>query len=291
MGYLKHLLSCSLDCDCKTEPCDPCSAPAPTLVCRTASGSQSKCGYGEYVPSTPPKRYLRKTYSGTATGTLYSPAYDEEGNITSECADVSCTSTVQWSGYQEYSQENDCVGGGTDTYAWTHTVNDCPCDTMEETPCYWEGIPSDSATQRIFTDQYGGACVYSGFGLYRRGTGSLIETLSNEYSDSMLWADLTGGVVLSGSYTSEGCTSAEADWDTDHLTLTLRRMGYKFLLPDLTGVACYRITWEENWGGTIVPMSYQWNGSATETPVYTINPGPGEVVVTVGNVVASYDCP
>lgn len=68
-----------------------CSVSAPSLLCRTASVSLTKCGHAEFgTPSSPPKRYLTKTFSGTLRVTLVSNEVDEFGAFVSCDGEVSC---------------------------------------------------------------------------------------------------------------------------------------------------------------------------------------------------------
>ena len=63
-----------------------------------------------------------------------------------------------------------------------------------------------------------------------------------------------------------GECSSYRNLDSDEITCTIRRFRYKFQLPNMSGITAYGITWNE--GG--VAKSYTWDGSASETPVYTV---------------------
>lgn len=55
-------------CDCAAMPADPCVACGGgryQIECRSRAGTATLCGYSEYTtPSTPPKKYRRKTFGG-----------------------------------------------------------------------------------------------------------------------------------------------------------------------------------------------------------------------------------
>lgn len=123
-------------------------------------------------------------------------------------------------------------------------------------------------------------------------------TLSDEYTTVELEADVDAALpAFSGGYSSGACSDgAFFDISTDERTITKRAMEYLFELPDLTGHVCYRIDWEEVFtpegGGspTVTPKFYNWDGVATETPAYTIDPPATQGTTTVENVAVSFDC-
>ncbi len=263
---------------CTNDPCDPApAAPAPTLVCDSISASLTKCGYTEWsgYESTPPKRYLVLTLSGTLTA---------ETNAETDCSGA-CDSKITYaysgtcsysrpacaettSGNQQTTVYSDCVNGGTPTDFAT-------CDL--ETP--FTGF-TDSYTATVHS-QSGDGCL-SGFDY----TGSASATLSSEYTTALLISD-TEAALPSYPDTWAGTCSSYRDLDSDELTYTIRRFKYKFELPDLTGFSCYKITWLE--GATA--KEYIWNGTDTETPVYGPISEPGtNGTIGISSIVATCEC-
>jgi hypothetical protein len=83
---------------------------------------------------------------------------------------------------------------------------------------------------------------------------------------------------------------------SDEVTMTKRKAEYKFTIPSLTGYTCYRITWVERFapeaGGspTNTALTYVWNGTDTETPVYELEVPDIQGATEVVSVVADCFC-
>ena len=67
--------------------------PAISLNCRAKAGTATMCGWNEYVPSIPPRKYLTRTLSGNAVGEIYTD---------SNCTVPDCTGTDAFSGDCSY---------------------------------------------------------------------------------------------------------------------------------------------------------------------------------------------
>jgi hypothetical protein len=164
--------------------------------------------------------------------------------------------------------------------AWT---NDADCLTLTETSTLYELVGSNACcTPAINSAKY---------------AGTISETLSNEYTNSVLSANVIASLpAFSGTFDSFNCQGALYDLDDDEVTMTQRKIEYKFLLPALTGYPCYRLTWRETFipSGTATTvstsMTYVWDGSATETPVYQIPVPTYFGYVDLFNIVASCAC-
>lgn len=293
------------DCpDCDGDPCG-CDVPAPTLKCDSVSASKTKCGFSEFTdaPSTPPKIYRTKSQ----TGTVNAPVYTGEVCFMADCEEHINT----WSGSKTYARSSCSV---TDTRKvtvesyYSDTCGDCgnavdeswgadeaqppatdPVEDYAQTlwildSSYCESVagyegydgPTVTNTQKTYN-------IYAGC-----SSGTVTVTLSDEYTTAELISD-TESALSSYPGTWTGTCSSYRNLPTDETVYSIRRFKYKFLIPELPeGTTCYRITWKE--GGT--DKSYDWDGSATETPVYgpVLEPASnGSVAIT--DVVASYDCP
>lgn len=243
----------------------------PTLLCDSIQSSVTKCGFDENpgYASTPPKIYLKRTFSGSLTNRTY-----DNG--------TSCTGTFvevqsNYSGYCEQDGIN-CVTPinnslTVDGVSWG-------CGDAFPTGCSAvECVPVITAT----------SATYTGDNTCRTATeffGTASDTLSLEYATS----DLIFNAVNSlPSYpgTWDGTCSSYRDLDTDEMTYTVRRFKYKFELPTLTGCVSYSFTWME--GSTL--RSYTWNGSDTETPTYTVNEPSTNGTIAITAIDVSCICP
>lgn len=266
-----------------------CSVPAPGLLCRTASASKTKCGYAEYgTPSSPPKRYLVRTLSGMVW------AMQQVGaGCTGDCAEYA---EETYSGTCSYSRPgcgSPTVAGNLNVKVWQ------PCDTLDSNAdvavcSVVSGFGGLAETLTLTTRTLSGVGCGGPFASDSKG-GSATETLSSEYTTALLGGDVDAAIPsFSGSYGSYGC-SAFYDLTTDELTATKRALQYKFTIPSgLTG--CYKLTWVERFtpegGGspTDTAKSYLWDGTATETPAYTISAPAAQGTTTIADVVATFDC-
>jgi hypothetical protein len=287
---------------CTSDPCNPTpAAPSPTLKCDSTSASGSKCGLTEFgTPSSPPVYYLTLTQSGTRLrGSLL-------GDHTED----------QWSGSVNYNRYPDCdVASDTRQVEVTETDSSIGCTDFETytgdagrldasnilpptsngclligvvDPCQDDRDPNGNEDcadcETIFSKT---VLVYDFAGC---GGGDIPvfgvrATLSNEYDVSMLRSDVAATIPgYPGTFT--GTCSALYDLSSDQVTVTLRRFKYKFQLPDLTGLTCYKITWLEG----SAPMSYLWNGTDTETPTYEVLEPSSPGTVGISSIVASCDC-
>lgn len=278
-------------CGCASRPdaCDP--VPSVAIQCRTAEASITKCGFSEWsgYVSTPPKIYRKNTLQGTVTAE----------SVSAGCVTCNTKITYVYSGDITTSKTT-CSGTDTRQVVTTPYTIDCVTPDPATT-----GGASDVGPLADFTDSYtstvhsisatGCQPVYPATYTY----GSADSTLSEEWTTAELETDVTNAIpTFSGSFLGGvDCTGAYYDKTTDELTITKRKMEYKFPLPSLTGYTCYSLTWDEVFtpkgGGstTSTSKSYVWNGSDTETPIYTINVPITEGTITVTQPVASCACP
>jgi hypothetical protein len=282
-------------CGCRT---DPCVVPQPTLYVDSISASHTKCGYDEFgTASTPPKVYSTKSQSGGLTNVNYLGSgyyYTNQWGGSVSVDRFNCTENSD-SRYLTVS-----VSGGC-TYSTTVYGTDCKMD--------YDGVYPYSGANANGLFVWGVGCSYPWFvqQLFGCSGPTVINTtqkkfalascdpgggydvtldLSTEYTTSLLISDTESLLPSWPNTFSSGYTSSYRNLTNDELTYTIRRIKYKFQLPTLTGYSCYKITWFE--GSTA--KSYLWNGTDTETPVYTLNEPLTNGTVSVNTVVASCSC-
>ena len=243
----------------------------PTLLCDSIEASLTKCGFVEFAghESTPPKIYLKRTFSGSLTNRTYDSGVACTGTY------VEVTST--YAGYCEY----DGVDCGTPTHSGL-TIEGVAwgCGDAFATGCSAvECVPVVTAT----------SATYTGDNTCRTATehyGTAADTLTIEYATSDLIAN-TLSALPSYPGTWAGTCSAYRDLSTDEMTYTVRRLKYKFTLPTLTGCVSYSFTWLE--GST--PRSYTWNGTDTETGEYTVSEPGSNGTIAITDIEVTCICP
>jgi len=281
MAYILKAAGCAGGCAGGADPCNPV-APEPSLVGRAVSATRTKCGFPENLgyESTPPKIYLKRTF----TGSLVNRTYD---------SGVSCSGTFvdnqsDYDGYCEWGMD-DCAapitsGLTVDSTPW-------PCGDPMPTGCAdLECVPTQDSTNSYYTAD----AVCRGATIF---LGAAHDALSDEYTTAELIAAVEAALdSFSGSFDSES-TSSFRDLSDEETTYSVIRAQYKFVLPTLTGVTCYKITWDEVFhaeaGGSSVlaSRSYLWDGIATETDVYDLDePASADGSITIENIVVSFEC-
>lgn len=275
-------------CDgCTDDPCAPSpTAPAPTAYFRTVSGTRTKCGFDEWpgYESTPPRKYLKNTLSGSIQFTNYGAG----------CSGCVNDEIDTYSGTTEYAVPG-CGSLVTEANVAQNYSPDCSSYSSTDVPTteisdYGAGQQSVSYSGLVKTVTGTGSCVTSAI-----TSGTATETLSVEYTTADLLSGIAGAMgAFSGSYSTTPST-AYYDLSTDELTATMRKLQYKFSIPSgLSG--CYKIEWIERFspegGGspTDTAKSYLWDGSATETGAYTIDVPATQGAVSIESVTASCDC-
>jgi len=285
-------------CECggRDDPCD--GPPAPTLVCRTSEATLSKCGFTEYgTGSVPLRYYLDKTLSGSMTlellDTNCGPCIGKHVySYSGVCTWDSVVCTAYRSGQIADNYYNDCINlTNTNTFTTCELnvngvvayPNDTNCLSINETNTQYQLVGTNS-------------CCTPGTNSVRY-SGTISETLSNEYTNAVLSANVSAALpTYSGSFSSANCQGALYDLSSGELTMTKRKTEYKFTIPSLTGYSCYRITWVERFapeaGGspTNTALTYVWNGTDTETPVYELEVPDIQGSTEVVSVVADCFC-
>lgn len=285
-------------CGCagRLDPCD--AAPVPTQVCRTSEATLSKCGWDEFgTPSSPPKYYLTKTFSGSFVGYFYTANCDNclggsEATYSGSCsyAAITCNQT------SNVLIDVDIFASDCSTVQSTATYTTCYLDQGEfQPPFAFAFTESTTNTSHSYTGT--GVCATASGGDNIIYTGTVAETLYDEYTTAMLSSDVSSILpAYSGSYAGENCGTAFYDLDASETTISKRKIQYKFTLPSLTGYACYRITWAERFvpdgaGSTVyTSFTYSWNGSDSETPVYEMTSPATPGTTTVVSVAATCLC-
>jgi len=157
-------------------PCDQfvncdCGPIACSVECQWQAGTATLCGYPEYVPSSPPKKYRKRTLSGIMVGNSWNSA---------GCSSLNCTSNYTFSGICSYDkttcaltqngqrvETGTCPGNGT--YPQCDIGNPFANDVLVVTPttrnfsnggaCYqltgsqWFSRPSSPTAQEALSDE------------------------------------------------------------------------------------------------------------------------------------------
>jgi hypothetical protein len=239
--------------------------------------------YSGYV-SSPPKIFSRITLGGTLTFTEWSGA-----GCSGSCLTVT---DIIHSGYCTVSRTS-CTDDVTLGEKNIKGYDDCSRTTL---------VVDDVTNNCTFLADYTGpsfSSVFTNTSLTVTSsdceyTGSYTETLSDEYTTAQLISDVDAAIpAFSGAF-STGSGTAFFDVTTDELTATKRALEYKFALPALValGYTTYRLDWVERFtpeGGspTDTAKFYNWDGSATETGVYTVSAPSTQGTTSIVNVVAS----
>ncbi len=291
-------------CPCRPAVCDPC-CPAAVIYCDYISASLTKCGFAEFgTPSSPPKKYRTKAQTGGLTNSCDFGGPNEQtdasfwyGDITYARGSCAITDTRYLRvgvtlgtdvgncfGVRDFAGEKaDDLSGGDSKgcYMW---ATDCATVTLYALQGCCTGTGTIvSTTVKTYADN---SCPPFGCEDGTVTGPTVTVTLSNEYTTAHLIADTISALPsYPGTFSTSGSCSSYRNLSSDELTYSLRRFKYKFILPDLTGIECYKITWLE--GAT--PREYEWNGTDTETPVY----GPVEEPASNGSVFINtivFDC-
>jgi hypothetical protein len=227
MGYLKHLRPCTLDCSCKTTPCATCCPEITGVDCRTRSASKSKCGWDEFgAPSSPPKKYLVLTQSGSI-GFRYE--------------DDTYSSTTTYTGAGTYSRP-DCSYNDTGA-ANTAAANGCSFSEAIAVYTLADSVNISQAPGGLPSCLTTSACSNSAWNIASTtvasmagtvvcapatGSGSITLTLSSEYTTNLLYDDTLAALSAAsfGSYSGD-CDGSLFTMSGDEWTITLRECEYR----------------------------------------------------------------
>lgn len=269
-------------CGSRSYPCDPPSQPG--LVCRTAEASITKCGFNEWTGyvSSPPKIYRTSTLAGTLVAEQTSTG----------CTICNSKNVLDYSGSLTISKTT-CAGTDNRQLLTTPYIIDCVTSSIPSvvtaTDVGGTGY-NNSYTSTVHTAT--GSGCQAGTPEYNY-TGTATNTLSDEWTTAELETDVTNAIPsFSGTFDSLNCNGAYYNKTSDELTITKRKMEYKFELYNLSNYNYYRISWNETFtpegGGstTVTPKSYVWNGFDTQTPVYTIDVPANEGTTMITDVTA-----
>lgn len=254
---------------------------------RSVSASKSKVGYVEFDgPSSPPRIYLRTTASGSVTLASFSAA-----DCSSGCYYKRITTT---NGQVDFDPDTMLESYSGTWQVAEDTDSDCVVDlTTPFDPTGGAlGGDGDTATVTLTT------LVTSGSGVCNSGnlfTGSNTFTRTNEYTTALLNTKVDADLTLPGSFSAGLSTLGYRELTTDEIDLAKTKSEYKFALPSLValGYVTYRLDWIERFsplgGGapTDTAKFYNWDGVATETPVYAVAPPATNGTVTVIGLTAS----
>lgn len=190
-------------CPCSERP-EPCSCKivlptecrhsggalsvSATFLCSTRNGTAELCGYDEFTsPSSPPKRYRRKTFSGTFTSSFYPSGACSGGaagcdQYTLSGARYYDASTCAHTAAASLSYRTDgCMNCGA---LGSPSVE----SQGESLPAPGGGITSESVARTVVARTGNGVCGFVGTGgscQYRRATsGDLRMALSEEDTEA-----------------------------------------------------------------------------------------------------------
>lgn len=290
-------LDCGGCAPCPTGPCNPSAPPEANVNFKSASASLSKCGFTEWAgyESTPPKYFYNFTLSGTVTISSFDVG----------CAN--CITSVEDRYYGSISVNDalTCVETGVPSvnekvYQNCSTLySDNTFAAYDVTTVGWVGNGfTESYTST--THSIAGTNTCTGGNVI--GTGTAYAYVSNEYTTGDLITNLNV-LLSSATYSSSWMALNPAtdyayyDVSSDEVTATKTKLQYYLAWsPSLPSGGCLKITWSERFIAeagytTYTAMTYIWDGSATYTGIYTINPPTNEGQTTVVSVaVTCYGC-
>ena len=245
---------------------------SPVIQNQSSSAGKCKCGFTEFCdPSTPPKYYL--VSSGEASGSWDSSdacgdsetsSYDVTATIT--CDRMACTNAYVASGscnydwstpLGDYSCSATVIGCGPNGaylggwgVGWSDG-EDCAANADYEATQNWMSDETDCANtcsstvysiscSASFTSETG--CMTAG-----EVSGDFTQTLSSEYTDDMVRADVMSLLPAYPAGWSDGSGSAFWFWDgADHICARGGKMQYRFwLCPQYGQGQTYKISWNE----------------------------------------------
>lgn len=252
--------------------CCPPDCSAPTLLCATSSASKTKFGYTEFTGfiSSPPKRYLVRTWSGARVETSYASA---------GCTGSSSTDTLAISGSASYDTAGVCTAAFVSTFNGTPTsITNCAATTT------WATDITSATTKEDFDRANTGTCQPGNFIIDQADS---LDELSDEYTTGENIDNMLAAISATGTLTtcSGSVVIASFSVSSDELTASGKIGTYAFALP-ASPPACYRITWDEvltpsSGSPTVTPREYIWDGIATQTPDYNVS-APGDNTKTGG---------
>jgi len=216
-----------LSCECCCTP----DCPTPTIQWKSRSASKTKTGNPEFAGyvSTPPKRYLKDTWSGIQESKSYasSPC---SGAVTSK-------SRYEWYGISTYDYSGGCTTTKTqDRYDLSGLVSSTgPYDCNVTMVTVGGGIPSSGI---LAGETVAYSC--SGFSSFEKNS---LSTLSSEYTTATLKSNTTAALsAYTGTWT--GTAGSYFNLTTNELTNSIRQAKYRFqfTVPETCGAEmCYKI--------------------------------------------------
>jgi hypothetical protein len=296
-----------------TQPNNASSAPTPiqpisvTAQYKNWIVNRSKCGYAPFVPTSPPKRYLRRTPYGEYWACYYGTCGDNPGTVPNDGYTVlfgnfAGSARIRFVGGSTWYDPQTCQEFNNAMYIWAYSsgsVCNQPdnCDVCEDSCYVWRG-------PALWTGAYGIGDGNS-FPLQTRTETTLFNAPGQ--IENVVWH--TGnGIILSDEYTTpmfEEITRNQLNampeptqWATggsalrnlsdDQLNIALRKMKYRFAFQGQNGSG-YRLTWVERFtpkgGGnpldTTKSATVAANGGTQYTSEYEVQPPSNNGTITV----------
>lgn len=243
--------------------CDCCNEPicfAPVLYCDSISASKSKCGFAEFVNSTPPRRYLVRTASSSRTCSYHSSSGGGGGGD-----DSSNIVTVVTFDRHTCLSSSVCSGSSSASNGVTSRSAD-PCTGYEACLglgagadlnvcglCYGAGIFNPGIVCNGDPTAITSTSIHSSFSCFANtyslsSSGESSTDLSNEYTTAQLIADTIAllnhyCIDFGGDADRVATTSCSAfrDLSTDELTCTIARTKWK--VRHYPTASCYLKVW------------------------------------------------
>jgi hypothetical protein len=214
-----------------------------SVTCRSRSATKTKCGHNEFgTPSSPPKKYLVRSQSGTITldyssppdTLIYSNVYSGSETYSTSTCTATVTSAVTVSGAPSCSAVVIAVTADDELLQYVQELSpDCSAGSTGSTGAF---LTVDSPTQMS-----GDASVlFPGF-----GSGTLTISLSSEYTTGQLETNCSAAVSAASWSAYGACgTGAYRDLSSDELTISLRMVEYKVTLSAATATTGCKLEWD-----------------------------------------------
>lgn len=218
-----------------------------TISCISESGEATLCGFSEFAnPSSPPKKYRKKTLSGLRSRCNFNTLSDctnsvntqgsditNSGNMTCEYSAIDCS--INRVGQMDILQDGSCP-------AITHLSYHTDCQyVITSDPSDQFTVTNTKTTQQEF---FKGDCAFSGT-LYSHATTTLASLLEVEdtESDAIARASKTAG---------ELCTAFRESRGASDFSFLFRDVGFTINCTNLINGINYTVIidiLEENYGG------------------------------------------
>jgi hypothetical protein len=255
-------------------PCaECCECPSVTVERKSRSASKTKCGFSEFsgFASSPPKRYLTDTWSGTSestnrydtcSGTVQQlQRHTASGSVDFSSGCVGSGSITFTSLYESYDRS----GATTSTLSYTDTLT--PSYVLSSLGVPGSACPTSSGYTTTSTTKRANDIACSSPDNFAC-TGGITSTLSSEYTTATLISSTVAALPAYGAF-SVASPSASRNLSTDELSYAIAEAVYRFRfkVPKVGSGSTYIIKWVERFspegGGAVTDTvkNYTWSGT------------------------------